>query len=202
MQKKNRDCLIIGCGYVGRRVAALEMAQGNAVAALVRSESSARSLRDLGIERNTLLWYCSDNGGLNIDPEACGHLRGHKGSVFEGGVRVPGIVEWPGKIKPKITDFPASTMDIMPTLVDLLDLPDDSMLPVVDGESIVALLDGKTPERSNPIPFTMKGTALIDGNLKLLKVGRGKGAKWALYDLKADPGEKTDISGDHRDGKG
>ena len=72
------------------------------------------------------------------------------------------------------------------------------MLPVVDGESIAALFDGKTPERSHPIPFTMKGTALIDGkSLKLLKVGRGKGAKWALYDLKADPSEKTDISADH-----
>ena len=71
------------------------------------------------------------------------------------------------------------------------------MLPVVDGESIVALFEGKTPERSHPIPFTMKGTALIDGNLKLLRLGRGKGAKWALYDLKADPGEKADVSADH-----
>ena len=63
--------------------------------------------------------------------------------------------------------------------------------------SIAALFEGKTPERSHPIPFTMKGTALIDGNLKLLKVGRGKGAKWALYDLHKDPGEKKDISSDH-----
>lgn len=53
------------------------------------------------------------------------HLKGFKGSLHEGGIRVPAITEWPGKIKPAITDFPASTMDIMPTIVDLLDLEKD-----------------------------------------------------------------------------
>jgi arylsulfatase A-like enzyme len=168
------------------------------IVAMDRSVGLLRQgLKDLGIAKDTLIWYTSDNGGLSTDPDSTGHLQGFKGSLFEGGIRVPAIIEWPGKIKPAMTDFPASTMDIMPTLVDLLDLPDDSMLPVVDGESIAALFDGKTPERSHPLPFTMKGTALIDGDLKLLKIGRGKGAKWALYDLARDPGEKTDVSGDH-----
>ena len=161
------------------------------IVAMDRSVGILRQgLRDMGIEKDTLIWYTSDNGGLSTDPDSTGHLQGFKGSLHEGGIRVPAIIEWPGRIKPAVTDFPASTMDIMPTLVDLLDLPRDSMLPVVDGESIAALFDGKPPERSHPIPFTMKGTALIDGNLKLLKVGRGKGAKWALYDLKADPGRR------------
>ena len=168
------------------------------IVAMDRSVGQLRKgLRDLGIEQDTLIWYTSDNGGLSTDPDSTGHLQGFKGSIHEGGIRVPAIIEWPGKIKPAITDFPASTMDIMPTLVDLLDLPADSMLPVVDGESIAPLLDGKTPKRSHPIPFTMKGTALIDGDLKLMKIGRGKGAKWALFDLAKDPSEKKDISGDH-----
>ncbi len=155
-----------------------------------------KGLRDMGIEKDTLVWYCSDNGGLNIDPYAVGQLRGHKGSVFEGGIRVPGIVEWPGHIKPMVTDLPASTMDIMPTLVDLLDLPDDAMLSVRDGESIRALFDGGTPRRNNPIPFVfLKNAAIIDRNYKLLSQNQSKGDAWQLYDLSEDPGETTDLSG-------
>ncbi|MFK7821895.1 MAG: sulfatase-like hydrolase/transferase, partial [Planctomycetaceae bacterium] len=93
-------------------------------------------LRELKLADNTLIWFCSDNGGRDHEPHAMAGLRGQKGNLYEGGIRVPGLIEWPGKIKPQVTDFPASTMDIMPTIVDLLELPDDSMLDVVDGESI------------------------------------------------------------------
>jgi arylsulfatase A-like enzyme len=109
---------------------------------------------------------------------------------------VPGLIEWPGRINPMSTDFPASTMDIMPTIVDLLDLPEESMLAVHDGESILPLFDGRTPERTHSIPFTTKGTALIDGQFKLIQDGKGKRAKWALFDLEKDPGETTDVSGE------
>ena len=154
-----------------------------------------KGLRDLGVEKDTLVWYCSDNGGLNIDPDACGHLRGHKGSVLEGGIRVPGIVEWPGRIKPMVTDIPASTMDIMPTIVDLLGLPEDSMLSVRDGESILALFSGGIPKRSQPIPFMfLKNAAFIDGNYKLLSQNKSREGSWELYDLKNDPGETKDLS--------
>ena len=156
-----------------------------------------KGLRDMGIEQDTLVWYCSDNGGLKIDPDAVADLRGHKGSMFEGGIRVPGIVEWPGRIKPAVTDFPASTMDIMPTIVDLLDLPKDTQLAVRDGESIAPLFKGKTPKRTHAIPFRFaRHTALIDGDYKLLSSSQRKDA-WELYDLKNDPGETTDVSGKH-----
>lgn len=156
-----------------------------------------QGLRELEIERDTLVWYCSDNGGLNLDPGACGHLRGHKGSVFEGGIRVPGIVEWPGHIQPAVTDRPASTMDIMPTLVDLLDLPDDSQLAVRDGESLVPLFEGDTPKRTRPIPFYFhNAAALVDGDYKLLSTNIRKDEQWKLYDLKRDPGETKDLARD------
>lgn len=175
--------------------------QGNQLAEIVAMDRSVgmlrQGLRDLGIEKNTLVWYKSDNGGLKTDPESVAPLQDFKGSLHEGGIRVPAIIEWPGRIAPAITDFPASTMDIMPTIVALLDLPEDSQLAVRDGESILPLFSGKTPERSHPIPFAMKGTALIDGNFKLLKPGNGKNVKWALYDLEKDPGEENDISGEH-----
>jgi len=153
-----------------------------------------RGLSDMDLAGNTLIWFCSDNGGRDHEPDSVGGLRGFKGSLFEGGIRVPGIIEWPGRIKPAVTDFPASTMDIMPTIVDLLDLPDDSMLSVHDGESILPLFDGKIPERTRSIPFTMKGTALIDGRYKLMQDGKGKAAQWVLYDLEKDPREATDVS--------
>ncbi|WP_146530491.1 sulfatase-like hydrolase/transferase [Novipirellula artificiosorum] len=153
-----------------------------------------QGLRDMGLAENTLIWFCSDNGGRDHEPDSVGGLRGFKGSLYEGGIRVPGIIEWPGRIQPMVTDFPASTMDIMPTIVDLLDLPDDSMLDVVDGASLASLLDGKTPDLNRTIPFTSNGTALIEGNYKLFQEGRGKAAKWVLYDLKMDPKETVDIS--------
>jgi len=168
------------------------------IVALDRSIGALRKgLRDLGIEKDTLIWYCSDNGGLDIDPNACGHLREHKGSVFEGGIRVPGIIEWPGRIEPMITDFAASTMDIMPTIVDLLDLPEGSQMAVRDGESLLAFFHGRTPIRERPIPFVfLKQAALIDGDYKLVSENAGKEDQWKLYDIKDDPGETNDVSTD------
>lgn len=154
-----------------------------------------KGLRELKIEQNTLVWYCSDNGGLTIDQDAVGGLRGHKGDLYEGGIRVPGIIEWPGTVKPQETEFPASTMDIMPTLVDLLGLPSDSLLDVCDGESIVPLLSGETPKRTHAIPFRYaKNAALIDGDYKLLRTSQRQKNTWHLFDLKNDPGESRDLA--------
>lgn len=151
-------------------------------------------LRELELAENTLIWFCSDNGGREHDPHSQAGMRGFKGSLYEGGIRVPGLIEWPGTIQPKVTDFPASTMDIMPTLVDLLDLPEDAMLEVVDGESIAPLFSGKTPKRSRPIPIQNKGIALLEGKWKIVRNGNGKGRSWELFDLENDEGETTDLA--------
>ena len=96
-----------------------------------------KSLRELELEKNTILWYCSDNGGLrNISPSTVGGLRGFKTTIWEGGLRVPAIIEWPKVIKPKVTQFPASTMDIFPTIADILGLPDSDLLNPIDGISL------------------------------------------------------------------
>ncbi|MEM7600487.1 MAG: sulfatase-like hydrolase/transferase [Verrucomicrobiota bacterium] len=165
------------------------------IVAMDRSIGMLRDrLRELNLAENTLIWFCSDNGGREHDPHSQAGLRAYKGSLYEGGIRVPGLIEWPGTIKPQVTEFPASTMDIMPTLVDLLGLPEDSMLEVVDGESIVPLFSGETPQRTRPIFFGNKGTAVIDGDFKLVKNGNGKGPQWELFDLGKDLGETTDLS--------
>lgn len=157
-----------------------------------------RGLKEMNLADNTLVWFCSDNGGRPAhDPDANGDLRGEKGNRYEGGIRVPGLVVWPGKIQPQVTDFPASTLDIMPTIIDLVELPKDSLLEPYDGESIVPLFAGKTPQRNHSIPFTNKGMALIDGNFKRFQESRGKNAKWGLYGLEANPKETVDVARQH-----
>lgn len=108
------------------------------------------SLRELGIQDNTLFWYTSDNGGLKT---ASSGGRGKKGDIYEGGLRVPAIIEWPARIpSARATDIPAITSDIYPTLVDLLNLPSDNQ-PVLDGISLVPLIEGSMRHRDKPLGF-------------------------------------------------
>src|SRR5690606_22657364 len=65
-------------------------------------------LRSMKLEENTLVWFNSDNGGLpNFGPETVDGLRGYKSKIYEGGLRVPCIIEWPAEIISRITDYPA-----------------------------------------------------------------------------------------------
>jgi arylsulfatase A-like enzyme len=177
------------------------MAHYGELAAFDRSVGILReSLRELDVAENTLIWYCSDNGGLpNIEPATTGGLKGFKGSVWEGGLRVPAIIEWPAEIDPRITTYPSSTMDIFPTLAEVLGLPPSVMLPPVDGTSIRALFKQDIPEREAFIPFRFRDQgALIENNYKLVATSLEQQA-YALYDLVRDPGESEDISMDHTD---
>jgi arylsulfatase A-like enzyme len=90
-------------------------------------------------------------------------------------------------------------MDILPTLVDLLALPEDSMLELVDGMSIKPLLDREIGPRTKPLPFHyQRKAALIDNDLKIVteKIGSGK---YLLFDLKADKTESTDLFAERSD---
>ena len=139
--------------------------------AMDRSIGTLRGkLRDLGIADNTLLVFCSDNGGLpGITPETVGGLRGNKGSVYEGGLRVPGIIEWPAVIKPRVTSYPACTMDLFPTVADILGLPDEVFVEPLDGISLKPLFTAELTARTKPIPFRFGiKAALVDNRYKLL----------------------------------
>jgi arylsulfatase A-like enzyme len=108
-------------------------------------------LADEGLRQNTLLWYCGDNG-IPPSGRATTPFRGQKSQVYEGGIRVPGIIEWPERIpEPRLSDVNAVTSDMLPTICDLLDLP----LPdrPLDGISLRPLIDGKTTQRPSPICF-------------------------------------------------
>jgi len=164
--------------------------------AIDRSVGALREgLRDLGIAENTLVWFNSDNGGLpKISPDTVGGLRGNKNSVFEGGLRVPCIVEWPAVIaQPRLTNFPAATMDIFPTIAEIAGLPDSAMFAVRDGISIRSLFDNEIGPRTTPILFRHTGRgALIDNDFKLVTLDHN-GDQYKLFNLADDPGETTDL---------
>jgi arylsulfatase A-like enzyme len=154
-------------------------------------------LRDLDIAHNTLVWFCSDNGGLpKITPDTVGGLRGFKGSLYEGGLRVPGIIEWPAEIaEPRVTQFPAVTMDIFPTIAEIVGLPDTVMLHPQDGISLRRLFAEDLRHRKKPIPFCCLGnTALLDNDYKLIRLGKKKGpGQYELYNLVEDPQEEDNL---------
>ena len=154
-----------------------------------------KTLKDLGLEKNTILWYCSDNGGLrNISPPSVGGLRGYKTTIWEGGLRVPAIIEWPKMIKPKVTNYPASTMDIFPTIADILNLPDTDLLKPIDGITLKPIFKNDLSNREKRIPFRYKDQgALIDNNFKLVVTSIDK-EKFELYDLEKDFSETIDLS--------
>ncbi len=166
---------------------------------LVAFDRSLGRLRDqikkLGIAENTILWFCSDNGGLRKVNEAnIGGLKETKGSIWEGGIRVPGIIEWKGIIEPRITSFPASTLDIFPTILDILDLPKKLMQAPIDGISLFPIFNNEIKNRKKMIPFKIKDKgALIDNNIKLVAISL-KNQEFELYDIESDPSESENIS--------
>ncbi len=154
-----------------------------------------KGLRDFGIAENTLVWFNSDNGGLkNFGPETVGGLRGFKGELYEGGLRVPCVIEWPAVIKKnRISKFPASTMDIFPTIAEMVNVPKSEMVYPIDGISLRKLFDKDISARKAPIPFRYMGKgAFIENNFKLLALNL-KQDKFELYDLKNDPTEKNNL---------
>lgn len=108
-----------------------------------------KELRKLDIHENTILWYCSDNGGLL--KESSGG-REKKGSVYEGGLRVPAILEWPGHIDHQTISIPASTSDIYPTLLAITGTTVKNQ-PALDGIDLSSIIAGKVKKRSNMIGF-------------------------------------------------
>lgn len=165
--------------------------------AMDRSLGTLRQgLRDLELADNTLVWFCSDNGGLaEFGPESVGGLRGHKGNVYEGGLRVPAIIEWPAQIQPRVSKFPACTMDIFPTLSQIVHLDQTEMLMPQDGVSLLELFDNEPASRSQPIGFHyQKQAAIIDGDWKILTTDASSD-QLELYNLTNDPNETQDVSG-------
>ena len=97
-------------------------------------------LRDNSIHENTILWFCSDNGGRTTGESATGG-RGGKGGLYEGGLRVPAIIEWPARSLAGSTDVPVVHTDMYPTLLAIVGVSVENQLPL-DGEDVRSIMEG------------------------------------------------------------
>ena len=155
------------------------------------------ALKESGIERKTMIWFFSDNGANQHGDN--GGLRGHKGSVWEGGHRVPAVAYWPGKFAEGVEcDQLSITLDVFPTMVKLAGLKSDS-LPDLDGIDLSqALKSGKAfqPERTL---FWGSGNqrAMRTGSWKVVSKAKGLGKNPALFDLNQDRAEKHNLAKEH-----
>ncbi len=144
--------------------------------AMDRSIGTLRTkLEALGIDQDTQLWFTSDNGAhkKGTDPEANGTLTGGKGDLWEGGIRVPAVIEWPEVMTSAETQIPVSALDIYPTILDILNITVENQ-PELDGASILPLLQGTMTERTDAIPFW------FDTSIKRIYTARGHNLNFSV----------------------
>lgn len=191
------------------------------------------ALDELGLAENTVVLFTSDNGPemTNRHPQAqrsygsAGNLRGKKLQLWEGGIRVPFLIRWPGRTDPgSVSEVPVSGVDLLPTLCELAGVPMPDGLSI-DGSSLVPAISGGRIDR--PTPLFWHDYKAWGGPRVVLRDGRFKLAAWwdgpeilrtdsstmrpgdlelirtaelvrfELFDLENDPGERRDISRDH-----
>jgi arylsulfatase A-like enzyme len=170
-----------------------------------------------GLRENTLIVFSSDNGGPRSAvvasgahspeeraasgvkqeslPASNGNLRGGKGSLYEGGVRTPTILNWPGHLKPGVVDAPLHMVDVMPTLLALAGARPNPADKPLDGKDIWSTVSEGKPSPNDDILVNVEAFrgSVIKGQWKLVKVALLLG-KTELFDLSVDPGEKSDVA--------
>jgi len=162
-------------------------------------------LKELAIDDNTIIFFSGDNGGQPyfknaenprgvFEPNST-VFRGRKGMLLEGGLRVPYIVRWPGKIEAgSTTDHLSYFPDVMPTLAEL----SGAKVPnAIDGISFLPTLLGKGKQKQHDFLYWEyeKQVAVRQGDWKLYRQNPETG--WKLYDLSTDTLEKKDLAGEH-----
>ncbi|MEM7145213.1 MAG: arylsulfatase [Verrucomicrobiota bacterium] len=171
-----------------------------------------------GLSENTIVIFTSDNGTTHGSRDPNFHvggadapffnstagLKGYKGSVDEGGIRVPCVVRWPGHVTPgSTTEMPSYFPDWFPTLCAITDSP----LPetqTLDGLDLTPVLKGEsTPDRPDPMIWEFHGygglLAIRDDNWKAVRrdLLKKEPGDWELYDIEKDPSETTDLAAQH-----
>ena len=155
------------------------------------------TLDRLGLREETIVVFTSDNGGT---PQFTPPLRGSKGQLYEGGIRVPMVVSWPGRVKPGSTDLPVATVDLYPTLLDLCRAAAPPAQPL-DGTSLAGFLAGEAPPERERLfwhfpCYVGKATpssAVREGDWKLVEFFED-GGHVELFNLRDDPHEQNDLA--------
>ncbi len=156
-------------------------------------------LRKLDIDERTIVFFCSDNGATFLEPpiESAGSLRGRKGNLYEGGIRTPMIVRWPGRITPgRVSDQIWAFWDFLPTAAELAGVEPP---PGIDGISMAPVLLGR-PQRAHEYLYWEHPSG---GFSQAVRYGRWKGVRprWGgpieLYDLEKDSGEQRNVADGH-----
>lgn len=151
------------------------------------------ALREAGVEDNTLIIFTSDNGGASTAaekyPSTGGYLRGAKGTLFEGGLRVPAIFHYPAGWGHRISPEPMMTMDLMPTILEFCGVENNRP---IDGVSALSMLTDGRPLPQRKVFYGYTGwMAMTEGYWKM--VGRKDGTYY-LFNLFNDPQEEHDLS--------
>lgn len=181
------------------------------------------ALDEQGLRDNTMVLFTSDNGPAITQAHphgSAGPLRLNKGHIYEGGIRVPGIIRWPGRIEPgQVSDTPVSGVDVLPTLSAIVGAPLPADRPI-DGASFLPLLEGKPIERRQPLywhfnhassapkvamrvgdwkllakvtgPDLGPGSDLVESEMEAIKTAEPK--SFELYNLRDDIGETNDLA--------
>ena len=151
-----------------------------------------QTLENAGIEEETIIFFCSDNGPEDRTPGSAGDFRGRKRSLYEGGVRVPAFVIWKNNFEGgRKIDFPAFTSDYLPTLLAIMGIeyPDERPL---DGTNILDAIEGRIEERAKPMGFICTpNVSWVTNQYKLIT--DEKLESFELYDLLNDKSEIKNI---------
>lgn len=191
-----------------KRFAHIKDEKRRAYAAMVATEDESigkvlAALDAAGARENTLIFFFSDNGGpmtkRNANSSHNTPLRGQKGDVWEGGIRVPFVVSWKGKIPAgKTYEQPVSSLDIFPTALAVAQTKRDPKLPALDGVDILPFLIGKNSAAPHQrLMWRMDGGeafAIREGNWKWLRTYSNPPE---LYDLSKDLGESRNLAAEH-----
>lgn len=201
------DTTLVGFIPEGKRMA--RQVQEHAVyAAMVEAMDQAvgkvlRKLKDLNLQNNTIIIFMSDNGGLSTSegsPTSNLPLRAGKGWLYEGGIREPMIIKWPGVTrKASVCETPVISTDFYPTILEMADL---DLLPEqhVDAKSLVRLLKGKKIKQNKPLFWHyphygnqggQPGSAVRSGEYKLIHFYNNNVTE--LYNLEDDIGENNNL---------
>ena len=158
-------------------------------------------LQKSGLEENTLVCFLSDNGGPTRELTSSNlPLRGQKGQMYEGAIRVPFMVQWKGRLPAgRVYDKPVSSMDIFATASAIAGAKTPKQ---VEGVDLIPFLTGKDNGRPHQTLYWRQGgkTALRHGDWKLVRMGKrfeSGNAKWELYDLSKDISEENNLATSH-----